>query len=230
LRKLQIIVDDAVKGKQTTNIVVQEVLVVGYGGRDLEKTKEHIRELEAIGVTPPATIPEVYPVDAANVTTGSDIEVTGQETSGEAEYVLYHNGEEWLVGVGSDHTDRALERKSVLQSKAVCPKPLAVTFWRLADVKDHWDQLVLRSWITDGNGRRKYQEHDLTALLPVNVLLDKLREYGHKTLSQVLIYSGTVPTLEGFMYGHRFEYELIDPVLNRSIGSEYTIHVKGGSA
>jgi len=230
LRKFDITVEDAKRGKQRTDIVVRDVLIVGYGGRDVEKTKEHIRELEAIGVAPPPTIPTVYQVDVANVTTGSAIVVTGKETSGEAEYVLYHNGDEWLVGVGSDHTDRALERESILRSKEVCPKPLAQQFWRLEDVRSHWDQLVLRSWVIDDRGRRKYQEHDLTALLPVDVLLDKLQLFGYVVQPHVLIFSGTVPTLEGFVYGHRFAYELYDPVLQRSIRGEYEIEVKGGTA
>ncbi|MEW9672615.1 DUF2848 family protein [Ammoniphilus sp. 3BR4] len=220
------IIIDGLNGKQEKKGEVENVLVVGYGGRNLDKVMEHIHELAEIGVAPPPTIPTIYPQELANLTTENFMKVEGKETSGEAEYVLYHDGEEWLVTVGSDHTDRLLETEDIQKSKEACPKPLAATFWRLKELEDHWDELILRSWVTDSKGRRLYQEHDLTALLPVAQLLGKLGEFGYSQLSRTVIFSGTVPTLEGFVYGDKFELELHDPVLNRSIKYDYVVHVK----
>lgn len=217
---------DGLNGKQEKKVEVENVLVVGYGGRNLDKVMEHIHELEEIGVAPPPTIPTIYPQELANLTTENFMKVEGKETSGEAEYVLYHDGEEWLVTIGSDHTDRLLETEDIQKSKEACPKPLATTFWRLKELEDHWDELILRSWVTDSKGRRLYQEHDLTALLPVAQLLGKLEEFGYSQLTRTVIFSGTVPTLEGFVYGDKFELELHDPVLNRSIKYDYVVHVK----
>jgi hypothetical protein len=113
----------------------------------------------------------------------------------------------------------------VIESKAACPKPFSTVFWRLSDMQDHWDQIILRSWSTDGNETKLYQEHDLTALLPVSKLISKLNQLGYEDLSQTIIFSGTVPTLEGFLYGDQFEYELHDPILKRSIRGKYSINL-----
>lgn len=207
-------------------VAIRQVLVVGYGGRNLEKVHEHIHELAEIGVAPPPAIPALYPQELHSLTTATEIQVTGDETSGEVEYVLLHDGSDWLVTVGSDHTDRQLEKKDIQKSKEACPKPFITKFWRLRDLEDHWDQLILRSWVTDAQGRRLYQEHDLTALLPVKDLLNKLVEFGYQDLSHSIIFSGTVPTLGGFVYGDNFEYELYDPVMDRHLTGEYSVLVR----
>ncbi|WP_054799116.1 MULTISPECIES: DUF2848 family protein [unclassified Paenibacillus] len=216
--------DGSMTKKET---VVQKVLVMGYMGRDIEKVHEHIHELAEIGVAPPPTIPALYPQDISVLTNEQTITVPGKETSGEVEYVVYHDGDDWLLTIGSDHTDRLLEKEDIAKSKAACPKPFITTFWRIKDVEDHWDQLVLRSWITDEGGRRLYQEHDLTALLPFSKLLEKLEEFGYTDISHTVFFSGTVPTLEGFVYGSKFEYEISDPVLGRSLRGEYSV-ITGG--
>lgn len=216
--------DGSITEKETT---VHKVLVMGYMGRDIEKVHEHIHELAEIGVAPPPTIPALYPQDISVLTTERTITVHSKETSGEVEYVVYHDGDDWLLTIGSDHTDRLLEKEDIAKSKAACPKPFITTFWRIKDVEDHWDQLVLRSWITDERGRRLYQEHDLTALLPFSKLLEKLEEFGYSDISRTVFFSGTVPTLEGFVYGSKFEYEISDPVLGRSMRGEYSV-ITGG--
>jgi hypothetical protein len=207
--------------------IINKVLVMGYMGRDIEKVHEHIHELAEIGVAPPETIPSLYPQDTSILTTDQSITVAGRETSGEVEYVVFHDGEDWLLTIGSDHTDRLLEKEDIPKSKAACPKPFVPTFWRVKDVEAHWDQLVLRSWITDGAGRRLYQEHDLTALLPFSDLLAKLKEFGYTDTSRTIFFGGTVPTLEGFVYGSKFEYEISDPLLNRSMNGEYEVVIGG---
>jgi hypothetical protein len=56
-------------------------------------------------------------------------------------------GGEVFVGVGSDHTDRALERLSIPAAKQACPKVAGTAVWRLDEVEDHWDRLELRAWV-----------------------------------------------------------------------------------
>ncbi|MFT9846343.1 DUF2848 family protein [Aneurinibacillus sp. REN35] len=226
MRSLAITIETAEERSRDKEVAIKKVLVVGYGGRDIEKVKEHIEELAEIGVKPPQTIPAIYPMELAVLNTDASIAVSGKQTSGEAEYVLLHDGSEWLVTLGSDHTDRKLEAEDIQKSKEACPKPVALHFWRLSDIEKHWDQLLLRSWMTDEAGRRLYQEHDLTALLPVPELLQKLHDLGYQDLEHTMIFSGTVPTLEGFAYGSRFEMELEDPVLGRAIKAEYNIEIE----
>ncbi|WP_019121308.1 DUF2848 family protein [Brevibacillus massiliensis] len=225
---IRIKIDHLDKGTEEQTCQVKSVYVVGYGGRDQEKVQEHIHELAEIGVAPPPTVPTIYPHPVTALTFEEVITVTGKQTSGEAEYVLMHNGTEWLVTVGSDHTDRHLEKEDIQKSKETCPKPLSNTFWRLQDVEQHWDQLILRCWVTDAAGRRLYQDHNLTALLPVKDLLEKLAGFGYHDLADTVIFSGTVPTLEGFVYGDKFEMELYDPILLRSLSSSYSVVIQEG--
>ena len=71
------------------------------------------------------------------------IEVVGERSGGEVEFVLLqHAGRLW-VGTGSDHTDREVEKYGVTVSKQMCEKPIAPPFWAFDDVAPHWDRLML---------------------------------------------------------------------------------------
>ena len=68
------------------------------------------------------------------------IEVTGDNTSGEAEFIIARiDGENW-VGIGSDHTDRELEKQGITIAKQICDKPMGGDFWRYSEVAD-WGTL-----------------------------------------------------------------------------------------
>ena len=75
--------------------------------------------------------------------------------------LLGHDGRLW-VGVGSDHTDREVETYGVAVSKQMCDKPIGSELWAYEDVVEHWDQLVLRSWIDEDI---LYQEETLDGLM-----------------------------------------------------------------
>lgn len=203
-------------------IDINKVIVVGYGGRNIEKIQEHIDELKEIGIAPPPHVPMIYPqkieqLNFSNECNGSKF------SSGEAEYVLFHDGKEWLVTLGSDHTDREVEKEDILKSKSICDKPLATDFWRLADLKEDWDNIILRSYVTSNGEKCLYQEDTLEALLAFDVLLEKLDKFGEKDLEHTVIFSGTVPTKNGFIFGDKFEYEIEHPKLNRKIKHHYSM-------
>ena len=85
---------------------VESLIIAGWTGRDQAAVEHHIRELEAIGVKRPATAPIFYRVSADRLTTASSIQVLGERSSGEVEFVLLQWEGKFLVGAGSDHTDR----------------------------------------------------------------------------------------------------------------------------
>src|SRR5262249_327333 len=84
---------------------LKELVIAGWTGRDVAALERHIRELEAIGVKRPKTTPVFYRVAASLLTSGEAIEVLGDQSSGEAECVVYSVDGGLFVGVGSDHTD-----------------------------------------------------------------------------------------------------------------------------
>lgn len=202
---------------------VHRVLIAGFTGRDRAKVMEHVKEMEELGVAPPERIPMIFVVGPELLTSEPRVAVSGPQTSGEVEFFLVHHQGRVYVGVGSDHTDRAHEAVDITESKAMCPKPISDSAWDYDDVKDHWDALEIRSWITDSRGRRIYQEGKVDSMLAVPDLLAALRDWGYTALDGHLVFGGTLPTAEGFVYGSHFEVELRDPVLGRSLRHAYDI-------
>jgi hypothetical protein len=211
-----------------TEVEIDRVLLVGYSGRDQAAVRAHIRELEVLGVRPPDRVPAIYVVSPDLLTTDTRLLVERPETSGEAEFFLVNSGRGWLVGVGSDHTDRHWEAIDVAASKARCGKVVSREVWRLAALEPHWDALELRAWTTDNGSRRMYQEGRLEMLLTLPQLIAEIEAAGYDTEGS-LMFGGTLPTIGGFVYGSRFEAELRDPVLDRTLSCSYNVLVTAPS-
>lgn len=202
---------------------IHTLVIAGWTGRDQARVDEHIAELAALGVVPPVTTPCFYRVAASNLTTAEHIQVAGTDSTGEAEAVLVGLDDGLWVGVGSDHTDRVLERTGVTLSKQLCPKPIAPALWRVEDVADHWDRIALRSEATIDGRSRTYQDGTLAAMRPPQ---DLLARYGRNDASLepgTAMFCGTLPVIGGFEFATAFKVTLEDPVLKRRIEHRYTI-------
>ena len=201
---------------------IDQAVIAGWTGRDPVARDKHIAELEAIGIARPATTPIYYRVAARRLTTAGSIEVSGGDSSGEVEFVLIGWQGRIFVGAGSDHTDRKVETYSVTVSKQMCDKVMAPVLWEIEDVADHWDQLILRSHAWIGGARVLYQEGTLDAMLPVKDLI--ARGFGGKGLPDgCAMFGGTFAAKGGIRPASRFELELEDPVLKRSIRHGYDV-------
>jgi hypothetical protein len=196
---------------------VQHLIIAGWTGRDEAALRKHIRELEEIGVKPPRTTPIFYRVAASLLTTAEEIQVSGPDSSGEVEFVLLQKADGLWVTVGSDHTDRKAETIGVSLSKQMCAKPVARDAWRYAEVKPHWNKLMLRSW-ADGV---LYQEGPVTAMRSPE---DLMRRYGGLRPASGM-FCGTLAAIGGIRPAQVFRMELEDPVLKQRLQHEYRIHV-----
>jgi hypothetical protein len=203
-------------------VEIDQVILVGYSGRDRQAVQEHIRELELLGVAPPPRVPAIYTVAPELVTTGSRVVVHTTQTSGEAEFFLAPTQDGVVVGVGSDNTDRVHESIDVAESKARCGKVISAEVWPLRALEPHWDRLELRAWTTDDSGRRLYQEGLLGSLLTPLELLAEVEDAGLHFV-EALVFSGTLATIGGFAFGKHFDVELHDPVLRRQLRCGYDI-------
>jgi hypothetical protein len=201
-----------------------ELVIAGWTGRDAARVDAHVRELEADGIPRPPRTPMFYQLSAALLTTADAITVVGPNTSGEIECLLVSRDDGLWVGLASDHTDRALERTSVAKSKQVCHKPAARTLWSLSDVAAHWDQLELRSFIEIDGERTAYQAGTAAAMLPPQALVNDLIERGGSFEPGTAMFCGTLATISAIRSSPRFEMELHDPVLGRTIRHEYRVH------
>ena len=194
---------------------VSQLIIAGWTGRDEIALRKHIRELEEIGVRPPKTTPIFYRVAASLFTHADEIQVSGPDTSGEVEFVLLQEGE-LRVALGSDHTDRKAETLGVSLSKQLCAKPVSKESWRYAEVKPHWEKLVLRAW-ADGE---LYQEGPVTAMRSPEDLMGR-----YPLKLGWAMFCGTLAAKGGIRPSKTFRMELDDPVRKRKLAHEYRIDV-----
>ena len=201
---------------------IDQDVIAGWTGRDPVARDKHIAELEALGIARPASTPIYYRVSARRLTTEDSIEVSGTESSGEVEFVLIGWQGRIFVGAGSDHTDRKVETYSVTVSKQMCDKPIAPVLWELEEVAGHWDRMILRSFAWIDGARVLYQEGTLDAMLPVEELVH--RGFAGKGLPDgCAMFGGTFAAKGGIRPASRFEFELEDPVLKRTIRHAYDV-------
>lgn len=211
--------------EQQLTISFDRLFAIGYAGRDTDKTMEHIRELEEqLGVPAPQKIPTIFQMSNQLLSQDHELFFVGENTCGEVEYIIITNGTKIYIGIGSDHTDRKLESTSVPKSKQVAVKPIGHDIWDYEDIKDHWDSIELRSYQTLKGKEVPYQAGTLADILPVEFLLDELRTRAGD-VSHSVIFSGTVPVLDGFKYGENFRCEMVDAALDRKLKFDYDVKI-----
>jgi hypothetical protein len=209
---------------QKVELAAASVALVGFSGRDVAAVEAHILELVELGMPRPDATPAVWTVPRQLVVAASSIAASPQQTSGEAEPVLIRIRGEWLLGVGSDHTDRELERADIARAKLACHKVISTHVWRLRDVAARWDDLILSSRIRLGADWLPYQHGGLQDLRPVEWFIDRFAE----DTGDCVVFCGTIATVSGLVTGSTgFRAELADPATGDVLSCEYT-YAAGG--
>ncbi len=222
--KLSFQLDAGAKSRQL-EVAIDFFIVAGWAGRDLAATEHHIEELAALGVARPSAIPLYYRVAENQLTQAPRIQVVGADSSGEVEILVFMAEGEMYVSLTSDHTDRKLESRSVALSKQLCAKPVAPVAWRFADVADHWDDLVIRSYIRENGTEVLYQEGALSALRTPSDLIAGYCAGGAGLPQGTAMSCGTVGAIGGIRPASSFSMELFDPRAKRSLRHRYDIDV-----
>jgi hypothetical protein len=197
-------------------------VIAGWTGRNIEALEKHIRELEALGVKRPKSTPIFYRVAADLLTNAGAIEVLGDHSSGEVEFVLLSLADGLWVAVGSDHTDRKAEAIGVSLSKQMCAKPISTKAWRADDVLPHWERLVLRSYAKRNGKRSLYQEGSVASMRTPDDLIKRYAGAGSLPVGTAM-FCGTLAVHGEIGPAERFEMELEDPVLGRELTHAYDI-------
>jgi 4-hydroxyphenylacetate 3-monooxygenase len=198
---------------------VRRVLIAGFTGRDSAAVAEHVEELAAMGAPVPDATPTLYRLGPDMVHQTPALVVHGANTSGEVEPVLVVAEGQRLLSVGSDHTDRDLERRDIAASKAACHKVIATSCVPVAAVKD-WDAVELRS---DADGV-PYQQGLLRSLLPLDTLLNHLEENeGIDLQDGDVLFLGTVPVQGNIRPSHTFSASLRVPGADPEIAFSYRV-------
>jgi len=189
----------------------KRVLLAGYTGRDQQSVKKHIEELLAQGVPAPSRVPITYPSFPWLIQVDGAVGAAAGWSSGEIEFVLLTTERGVYVGVGSDHTDRDLERTDMIPAKQAFPKILGERIWPLGQLDAEWDTLMLRSWVTRERARTLYQEGSVALIMAPAELL-RFATKADITPGWV-VYSGTMPAVNPAPTSGvcRFEGELARP-------------------
>ncbi|MCC8959390.1 DUF2848 domain-containing protein [Bradyrhizobium sp. Pear77] len=205
-------------------VEIESLVIAGWAGSDAAAIEHHIEELAALGIPRPSTTPLYYRVAAQTLTQADRLTVLGPDSSGEVEPVVVAMADGLWIGIGSDHTDRKAEATGIALSKQLCGKPIGLQLWSYADVEPHWDDLVLRSWAIIDGKRVLYQDSPVSSLRTPR---DLIRRYANADLlpAGTLMFCGTPGAIGGIRPGTRFEMELSDPVLKRSLTHSYDINV-----
>lgn len=207
------------------DVSIDNLVVAGWAGRDLHAIEHHIEELLALGVPRPSAVPLYYRVGENQLTQAPRVQVVGPDTSGEVETFVFPFEGELYVSIASDHTDRKLETHSVALSKQICPKPVASTAWRFADVADYWDELVIRAHIEENGKTVLYQEGPLATLrIPQELIA------GYANGAAILpegtgMTCGTVSAIGGIRPAASFTMELHDPRRGRTLSHTYAVDI-----
>jgi hypothetical protein len=204
------------------SLSVDTLVIAGWAGRDEAALRHHIEELAAIGVPRPSSVPVFYRVSASLLTQDKTLVVLGPDSSGEVEPVIVSRADGLWLGVGSDHTDRKAETFGIALSKQMCGKPVSSSFWKLSDVEAHWDSIELRSFATIAGQRMLYQDGKLASLRPPSDLMAK-RPGGPNLPPGTVMFGGTLGAIGGIRPADRFEMELHDPVLGRTLTHAYDV-------
>jgi hypothetical protein len=220
-RVLPLLLQEGGGAPRPANVAVEQAVIAGWTGRNAEAVEKHIKELEVLGVKRPATTPIFYRVAASRLTIDASIDVLGETSSGEVEFVLLKTQSALWVGTGSDHTDREVEAYGVSVSKQMCEKPIAPLFWRFDDVADHWDGLLLRSYATIDSSRVLYQEGPVSTMRHPEDLIARFDRNGLP--DGTLMFCGTLAVHGGLRPAQRFEFELEDPIKGRTIKHSYDV-------
>ena len=209
------------------NIIEQSLQIsrmynFGSATRDPQSAVAHQEEVAKSGIHIAVDVPapRIYPIGLHALDTSDAVFVQSTQTSGEVEIVIYVS-DKIYIGVGSDHTDRALETVSIPGSKQACVNHLATKFWLWDDIADSWDDCILRSWV-DG---RLYQEVGVDKFLSPPDVLSVLRErVSHVPKRDYIVYCGTYVSVDKALgFGSNWRYQLDAPKLNRQIDAQYEV-------
>ncbi|GAB3463016.1 DUF2848 family protein [Actinophytocola sediminis] len=195
---------------------------LGSATVDASAAVAHQEEVADVGVRIAFDIPapRIYPMAVNSVTTDTAIGVHSADTSGEAELVLVVREGELYLGVGSDHTDRELERQSIIWSKQYCPSVLGQRVWRWADIESAWSRLILESTV-DGE---LYQRSPAAVFLPPPTILGILAERVTSLPDSYLVYCGTYTSIDRrIRFGGNWSVTLRDPDTGARLDLAYEV-------
>lgn len=204
-----------------------DLFIAGFTGSNRENVEKHLQELRDQGIEVPEKVPSFYRVPPELASQDNIIKVRGRMTSGEIEPVLLISEGSYYITLGSDHTDRDIERRSIAESKASCPKPIADVAFPLEDAVKEWEKISLKSETFRSGAWKQYQKGKVTDLIQPLKLAAMLQEENGGIPRNLVMFLGTVPIEGGkFIFSEGFRGSMFHVNSNFSLNLEYRIEVE----
>lgn len=198
----------------------RRVFNAAYAGRSAEDVARHIADVTGGAGMPTVPIPSLCSVTTHNLVSAGEIQEYNASMIGEVEYVLVSSQEGILLGVGSDHCDFALEAHDFTHSKNVAPNLISSQLWRLDDVMDYFDELVLECKVrVDGDW--KVTQRASCATLRHPDFWTGHPAFGGRFAEGCVLFSGTINHLQGMVQGDAYEVSMSDPRTGRRLSHRY---------
>ncbi|NJO35298.1 MAG: DUF2848 family protein [Rhodospirillales bacterium] len=105
-------------------------------------------------------------------------------------------------------------------TKQLAGKVLGRTLWRLDELRDRWDSLMLRAHVVIAGERVLYQEGALSLMRTPD---DLMQRYGKPLTPGTVMMSGTLNAIGGIRPASRFEMQLQDSKGKRAITHAYDV-------
>ena len=99
-----------------------------------------------------------------------------------------------------------------------------VLYWALDEIADHWDELVMRSFIVNQADRELYQQGPLSLIRRPAELIRLFTGVADELPDGTVMYCGTVSVHGAIRPASELMVEIEDPVLRRSIRHTYRVH------
>lgn len=213
---------ESLNGSERRCFPVTRLYNFGSATRDPDAAVPHQQEVAKSGIHIALDVPapRIYPIAVQALSSAEETYVHCDQTSGEVEIVMLV-ADQLYVGVGSDHTDREIETASILASKQSCANHFAPILWPYEEIREHWDDCVLRSWV-DG---RLYQDVGVSAFLKPEQMIALLRErVSNVPERDFVVYSGTIVSVDKQLgFGDTWRYQIEDPTTSRHIDGQYRV-------
>jgi hypothetical protein len=84
----------------------------------------------------------------------------------------------------------------------------------------------MKSYIIKDGERTLYQEGSVTEMINPHDLIKKYEDTAKTSFADNdIMYGGTFPAIGGIQYSSCFEFEIVDPLLDRKISHKYDIDI-----
>jgi hypothetical protein len=150
-------------------------------------------------------------------------------SSAEVEFVLFIDDDDLYVSIGSDHTDRELEKLDIPKAKQIANKVCSNHFWEYSTLKEHWDSITLKCWASRKGEKVLYQSGPVSQILSPEKILDAVRTRVPQSLRNCVVFSGTMAGIDGLYESSHYWLQMTDPVLQRKIEFDYAVEAIAGT-